>query len=111
MRRGSGAPSGGGRGVPGVGGGELSEPQTLCEFRRRYLADFQRLVVRLAAETGLATFGTLSIDGTKVRANASKRRAMSSGDRQHQGRRRSSAVDGSIRRHPHGRGTHAALPP
>ena len=34
-------------------------------------------VVRLAAETGVASFGKLSIDGTKVRANASKRKAMS----------------------------------
>ena len=34
-------------------------------------------VVRLAAETGVANFGKLSIDGTKVRANASKRKAMS----------------------------------
>ena len=54
--------------------------RTLCEFRRRHLGDFKRLfveVVRLAAETGVANFGKLSIDGTKVRANASKRKAMS----------------------------------
>ncbi len=46
------------------------------------MADFKRLfveVVRLAGELGLARFGTLSIDGTKVRANASKRKAMSYG--------------------------------
>ena len=54
--------------------------RTLCEFRRRHLGDFKRMfvqVVRLAAETGVANFGKLSIDGTKVRANASKRKAMS----------------------------------
>ena len=54
--------------------------RTICEFRRRHLADFKRLfvqVVRLAGEMGLAKFGTLSVDGTKVRANASKRKAMS----------------------------------
>ena len=34
---------------------------------------------RLARELGLARFGKLSIDGTKVRANASKRKAMSDG--------------------------------
>ena len=54
--------------------------RTICEFRRRHLGDFKRLfveVVRLAAETGVANFGKLSIDGTKVRANASKRKAMS----------------------------------
>ena len=36
-------------------------------------------VVRLAGAMGLARIGTLSIDGTKVRANASKRKAMSYG--------------------------------
>ena len=52
--------------------------RTICEFRRRHLADFKRLfaqVVRLAGGTGLAKFGTLSVDGAKVRANASKRKA------------------------------------
>ena len=32
--------------------------------------------IRLARELGLVSFGKLSIDGTKVRANASKRKAM-----------------------------------
>ena len=31
--------------------------------------------VRVAREMGLARFGKLSVDGTKVRANASKRKA------------------------------------
>ena len=60
--------------------GNFPSHRTLCEFRRRHLGDFKRLfveVVRLAAETGVANFGKLSIDGTKVRANASKRKAMS----------------------------------
>ena len=60
--------------------GNFPSHRTICEFRRRHLADFKRLfveVVRLAAETGVAHFGKLSIDGTKVRANASKRKAMS----------------------------------
>ena len=34
-------------------------------------------VVRVAREMGVVRFGTLSVDGTKVRANASKRKAMS----------------------------------
>ena len=60
--------------------GNFPQHRTLCEFRRRHLADFQTLfveVVRLAQELGLARLGKLSIDGTKVRANASKRKAMS----------------------------------
>ena len=54
--------------------------RTICEFRHRHLEDFKKLfveVVGLARELGLAHFGKLSIDGTKVRANASKRKAMS----------------------------------
>ena len=56
--------------------------RTLCEFRRRHLEDFERMfvaVVRLAREMGVVRFGTLSVDATKVRANASKRKAMSYG--------------------------------
>ena len=56
--------------------------RTLCEFRRRHLADFAHLfreVVHLARELGLVELGTLAIDGTKLRANASKRKAMSYG--------------------------------
>ena len=62
--------------------GNFPRHRTICEFRRRHHADFERLfveVVRLAGEMGLADFGKLSIDGTKVRAIASKRKAMSYG--------------------------------
>ena len=72
-----------------LGAGNFPSHRTVCEFRRRppptrgqALADFKRwfvAVVRLAGAMGLARFGTLSIDGTKVRANASKRKAMSDG--------------------------------
>ena len=54
----------------------------MCEFRRRHLADFAHLfreVVQLARELGLVELGALAIDGTKLRANASKRKAMSYG--------------------------------
>ena len=65
-----------------LGAGNFPSHRTLCEFRRRHLEDFQALfveVVRVAREMGVAQFGKLSIDGTKVRANASKRKAMSYG--------------------------------
>ena len=65
-----------------LGAGNFPQHRTLCAFRRRHLADFKELfieVVRLARELGLARLGKLSIDGTKVRANASKRKAMSYG--------------------------------
>ena len=60
--------------------GNFPKHRTICEFRRRHLRQFQALfleVVRLSREMGLVRLGTLSIDGTKVRANASKRKAMS----------------------------------
>ena len=60
--------------------GNFPSHRTICEFRRRHLSDFKALfveVVGLARETGVGNFGKLSIDGTKVRANASKRKAMS----------------------------------
>ena len=63
-----------------LGAGNFPSHRTLCGFRRRHLEDFKGLfveVVRVAREMGLAKFGTLSVDGTKVRANASKRKAMS----------------------------------
>ena len=65
-----------------LGAGNFPQHRTLCEFRRRHLSDFKELFVavgRLARAWGLARVGKLSIDGTKVRANASKRKAMSDG--------------------------------
>ena len=65
-----------------LGAGNFPQHRTICEFRRRHLEEFGVLfveVVRVAREMGVVRFGTLSIDGTKVRANASKRKAMSYG--------------------------------
>ena len=65
-----------------LGAGNFPSHGTLCEFRRWRLEDFKGLfveVVCLARGLGLASFGKLSIGGTKVRANASKRKAMGYG--------------------------------
>ena len=80
--------------------GNFPQHRTLCEFRRRHLADFQALfveVVRLAQELGLARLGKLSIDGTKVRANASKRKAMSYDRMQEEEQRLESEVEALLR--------------
>lgn len=56
--------------------------RTIAEFRQRHLKAFQALfvqVVRVAQEAGLLRLGTLAIDGTKVKASASKHKAMSYG--------------------------------
>ena len=65
-----------------LAGGNFPAHRTICGFRQRHLPDFEKLmldVVRVALAMGLVRFGTLAIDGTKVRANASKRKAMSYG--------------------------------
>lgn len=54
--------------------------RTICRFREENLDEFQRLfvqVVQLAKEAGLVKMGTIAIDGSKVKANASKHKAMS----------------------------------
>jgi transposase len=54
--------------------------RTICRFREAHLDEFQRLfvqVVQLAQEAGLVKMGTIAIDGSKVKANASKHKAMS----------------------------------
>ena len=53
--------------------------RTISNFRKRHLSEFKSLfvqVVQTAQEVGLIKLGTVAIDGSKVRANASKRKAM-----------------------------------
>ena len=54
-------------------------------------------VVRLAQALGLARLGKLSIDGTKVRANASKRKAMSYDRMQEEERRLAGEIEALLR--------------
>jgi transposase len=54
--------------------------RTIADFRRRHLAALEGLfvqVLRLAQEAGALRVGRVAIDGSKVRANASKHKAMS----------------------------------
>jgi len=56
--------------------------RTISEFRLQNLEEFESLfmqVVRIAREVGLVKLGTIAIDGTKIKANASKHKAMSHG--------------------------------
>src|SRR5829696_8548880 len=55
---------------------------TIAEFRRRHLKALSRLfvqVLRLCEKAGLVRLGHVALDGTKLRANASKHKAMSYG--------------------------------
>ncbi len=54
--------------------------RTISDFRKLHLEEFGNLfvqVVMMAREAGLVKMGTVAVDGTKIRANASKRKAMS----------------------------------
>src|SRR5665811_1510728 len=54
--------------------------KTIGEFRRRHLAAFSGLfleVLVLCRRAGLVRLGRVALDGTKIKANASKHKAMS----------------------------------
>lgn len=62
--------------------GNFPSHRTIREFRQRHLAEFSALfvqIVQLAREAGVVKLGRVGIDGTKIKANASKRKAMSYG--------------------------------
>jgi len=53
---------------------------TIAEFRKRHLVALSRIflqVLRLCQKAGLVKLGHVALDGTKVKANASKHKAMS----------------------------------
>lgn len=60
--------------------GNYPAHRTLCDFRAFHLSELSDLfvqVVKLARECGLVKLGTISVDGTKIKANASRHKAMS----------------------------------
>ena len=62
--------------------GNFPADRTLRDFRALHLKELGELfvqVVKLAREMGLVKLGTIAVDGTKVKANASRHKAMSHG--------------------------------
>jgi len=62
--------------------GNFPAHRTIREFRAFHLKELSELfvqVVRLAREMGLVKLGTIAVDGTKLKANASRHKAMSYG--------------------------------
>jgi transposase len=60
--------------------GQFPNHRTICRFREQHIDRFNDLfaeVVQMAMEAGLVKLGTIAIDGTRVKANASKHKAMS----------------------------------
>src|SRR6195256_4562361 len=65
-----------------LGAGNFPDHRTVNRFRQEHLEEFAGIfqqVVKLAREMKLIRMGTLAIEGTKVRTNASKHKAMSYG--------------------------------
>ena len=60
--------------------GNSPSHRSICRFRQEHISEFNELfvqVVKIATASGLAKMGTLAVDGTKIKANASKHKAMS----------------------------------
>jgi transposase len=61
-------------------GQDIPDFRTISDFRKAHLQRLEALfieVLKLCALAGLAKVGTVSLDGTKVKANASRHKAMS----------------------------------
>jgi transposase len=61
-------------------GEDIPDFRTVSDFRKIHLARLEALfveVLKLCALAGLAKVGTIALDGTKVKANASRHKAMS----------------------------------
>lgn len=65
-----------------LSGDQQPDHWTISEFRRRHLGAVKELfaqVLQVCREAGLVKLGQAALDGTKVKANASKHKAMSYG--------------------------------
>ncbi len=63
-----------------IAAGDPPDFRTISEFRKRHLKALAELflqVLQLCAEAGLVKLGHVALDGTKIKANASKHKAMS----------------------------------
>src|ERR1700722_15446775 len=61
-------------------GDDVPDFRTISEFRKTHLARLETLfveVLKLCALAGLTRVGTIALDGTKIKANASRHKAMS----------------------------------
>src|SRR3954471_9106976 len=61
-------------------GDDIPDFRTISDFRKTHLARLEALfveVLKLCALAGLAEVGTIALDGTKIRASASRHKAMS----------------------------------
>jgi transposase len=65
-----------------ITGDDIPDFRTISDFRKLHLKELKRLfvqVLRLCQEAGLVKLGHIALDGTKIKANASRHKAMSYG--------------------------------
>jgi transposase len=81
--------------------GNFPSHRTICDFRLRHLPELKELLVevaQLARELGLVKLGTIALDGTKIKANASKHKAMSYGRMKEQERQLKQQIEALLER-------------
>lgn len=63
-----------------ISGDTHPDHDTIANFRKRFLKELSNLFIQIlsiAQENGILKIGTISLDGTKIKANASKHKALS----------------------------------
>ena len=81
-------------------GADVPNFRTISDFRKDHLAALQGLfvhVLHLCREAGLVKVGLVSLDGTKVKANASRHKAMSCAYMQKEEQRLQEEIAGLLR--------------
>src|SRR5690349_6217233 len=71
-------------------GDDIPDFRTISDFRKTHLAQLESLfveVLKLCALAGLTRVGTVALDGTKIKANASRHKAMSYDRMKEEGKR------------------------
>jgi len=84
-----------------LAGGTHPHFTTINEFRSTYQGEVSKLflhVLRLCRAAGLVSLGHISVDGTKVNANASKHKAMSYERMQSEEKRLTGEIEGLLKR-------------
>lgn len=83
-----------------LSGGNMPKFRSIAEFRQRHLKAFKSLflqVLLMCRENGLVKLGHVALDGTKVKANASKHKAMSYGRMRTEEERLAREIDEMVR--------------
>jgi hypothetical protein len=80
-------------------GEDIPDFRTISDFRKTHLARLEALfveVLKLCALAGLVKVGTIALDGTKVKANASRHKAMSYDRMQEEEKRLTQEIAGML---------------